>query len=245
MKRFLAVTASRANGPVRKPDSGRGRLLGAAVILSISAYSLWSQSSFYLNRGDYTLAAQALPGNQQFITFFLPSPPFPHIGLLPELTISDLTFRSRDLNRGPNGSLWNYDSDFPLSIQFANGARAFGADFSSAYTNVPSFAATLSLDNGETFQFTTPTTPGFTFFGFISTTPIMNVTFSDGGLFRPGPVPLHEELIGNIFVVTVPEVSSLAFFCLGGFLLAAHLSHKRLGRLRFVPETSFCRSIRR
>jgi hypothetical protein len=48
----------------------------------------------------------------------------------------------------------------------------------------------------------------------------MNVTFSDGGLFPFGTVNLHEELIGNIFAVTViPEPASIALAGLGAALL--------------------------
>lgn len=187
----------------------------AAASLTVAfAHMAWSQSTLYFDRGDFIAAAQPIPGNYLTITYF---PPVNG----PELTISDLTFRGRYLVGHPNGILWNFDSESPLSIRFANGARAFGADFSSSLSvaGFSSFTATVSLDTGETYQFTAPTDPNFAFFGFISPTPIMALTFSDGGLFGFGN--LHEELIGNIVVVTVPEPSTLALLALGGLLLVA------------------------
>jgi hypothetical protein len=135
--------------------------------------------------------------------------------------ISDLTFTGRDLSRyqiNAGVALFNFDSNFPLSVHFANGARAFGADFSSQYRGVPSFTATMSLDNGETFHFTASTDPNSTFFGFVSPTPIFDLTFSDGGLL-PNTASGHEELIANVFVVTVPEPATLALAGLGAALL--------------------------
>jgi hypothetical protein len=182
---------------------------------------VWSQSTIYYDPLTFQLAAQNVPGNHQSISAF---PPVNG----PAVTISNLTFRGGYLIGSPDGLLWNFDSEIPLTIHFANGARAFGANFSSVL--LPSdpfpFTATLSLDNGETFRFTAFTALSFTFFGFISATPIMDVTFSDGGLF--GVDHLHEELIGNIITVTVPEASTLVFLGMGGFFFAAHLLHRRV-----------------
>ena len=96
-------------------------------------------------------------------------------------------------------------------------ALAFGADFSSSLSpQFSSFTATLLLDNGETFNFTAPSDPGSQFFGFISPSPIMDLPFSDGGIFMSGWYPLHEELIGNIYMVAqVPEPSSPMLLLLG------------------------------
>ena len=149
------------------------------------------------------------------------------------MTISNVTFTGRSL--GAKGidsgiALYNFDSHIPLSIHFANGARAFGADFSSQYNAVPSFTATLSLDNGETFQFTAPTDPNSTFFGFVSPTPIMDITFSDGGLF-PSPGIGHQELIGNLYMVMqVPEPAAIAWAGLGAALLLGWRLHKKRKR---------------
>lgn len=183
----------------------------------------WSQSTLYFDRGDFIAAAQPIPGNYLTISYFPPV-------LGPELMISDLTFRGRYLVGHPNGILWNFDSESPLSIRFANGARAFGADFSSSLSvaGFSSFTATVSLDTGETYQFTAPTDPNFAFFGFISPTPIMALTFSDGGLFGFGN--LHEELIGNIVVVTVPEPGVFGLFALGGLLLGWRLRKLSAGK---------------
>ena len=131
-----------------------------------------------------------------------------------------MTFQGRYLGTGPpTGFLYNFDSDVPLSIHFAYGARAFGGDFSSYLSSLYlSFTATLSLGNGETFQFTAPTDPNYAFFGFISPTPIRDLTFSDGGLF--GTVGLHEELLGNVYTVTViPEPAAIVLAGFGAALL--------------------------
>jgi hypothetical protein len=177
----------------------------------------WSQSTIYLDdRGGFESDAITLSGNFQRIL------DFPAVNG-PELTVSDLTFRGNFLVASPNGVvLWNFDGSAPgLRIHFANGARAFGADFSSSLSPYySSFTATVSLDSGESFQFTAPTDPGFRFFGFISPTPIRDMTFSDGGLLSP--FNFHEELLGNVTVVTVPESSSLALLGIGGVLLAGH-----------------------
>jgi len=183
----------------------------------ISEQSVWSQSTPYYDRLTFRLAAQEVPGNQQNINFLF----LPPSTQGPVVTISDLTFTGRYLSRYQINSgvaLFNFDSGFPLSIQFANGARAFGADFSSQYQGVASFTATLSLDNGETFHFTAPTDPNSTFFGFVSSTPIMNLTFSDGGLL-PNTASGHEELIANVFVVTVPEPAGIVLAGFGAALL--------------------------
>lgn len=195
----------------------------SAVWLTVGcARMAWSQSSVTFYRDGFIAAAQALPGNFQTISYF---PPVNG----PEVTIGDLTFRGRYLVGSPNGVLWNFDDSGPgLEIHFATGARAFGADFSSAFTGISSFTATVSLDTGETFQFTAPTHPNFRFFGFISPTPVRDMVFSDGGLLGVGH--LHEELLGNIVAVTVPEASTLALLALSGFLVTAPLIHRRFRR---------------
>jgi hypothetical protein len=179
-----------------------------------SERSVWSQSSLYFARPNFVAASQAIPGNIQSISSF----PWANG---PVLTISDVTFRGRYLGLGPNSFLYNFDGSPPgISIHFANGAQAFGADFSSYLPpDYPStFTATLSLDDGETFSFTASIAPNFRFFGFISATTIMDVTFSDGGLY--GVDHMHEELIGNLYMVTeIPEPAGIALAGVGAALL--------------------------
>src|SRR5438128_1628154 len=118
----------------------------AVCLIFASERVVQSQSSIYYDRLTFRLAAQEVPGNQQDINFLFLPPSTEG----PIVTISDVTFTGRYLIRSQINSgvtLFNFDSGVPLGIHFANGARAFGADFSSAYTNVPSFTATLSLDN--------------------------------------------------------------------------------------------------
>ncbi len=175
-----------------------------------------AQSSLYFDRNGFMNAAQAIPGHQQSITDF---GPFPYG---PAVTVSDVTFTGRDLTTTVINSglaLYNFDDSFPLGIQFARGARAFGADFSSYLSPYySSFTATLSLDSGEVLSFLAATNPNSTFFGFISPIPIRSMSFSDGGLF-PSPFIGHQELIGNIFVVQIPEPDPLVLFTLGALLL--------------------------
>src|ERR1051326_7828090 len=105
-----------------------------------------AQTSFYSDRFNFFVAAQAVPGIQQSITdfgFFAPGP---------TVTVSGVAFTGRFLDRSTINSgsaLFNFDSPVPLGVHFAKGALAFGADFSSGYTAVPSLTATLSLDNGQ------------------------------------------------------------------------------------------------
>jgi hypothetical protein len=44
------------------------------------------------------------------------------------------------------------------------------------------------------------------------------LTFSDGGIF-PNPNIGHQELIGNLFIVQVPEPPALGLFALSALLL--------------------------
>jgi len=107
--------------------------VGAVWFIIISGHSVWSQTFIYYNRFSFLGVAQALPGNQQSIPGFLP--PFG-----PTVTVGDVTFSGSSLGTyGINSgqALFNFDSQVPLSIHFANGARAFGADFSSQYPVVP------------------------------------------------------------------------------------------------------------
>lgn len=204
----------------------------------VASASLWSQSTVFFERTIFINACQGVPGVQQTISFqelgYLP------VEIGPVLTISNMTFTGRYLSASmgalPGGALWNFDSDVPLTIQFANGVRAFGGDFSSSLSPYfSSFTATLTLDNGETFNFPAPSGPGSQFFGFISPTPIRDITFSDGGVFPVGidpPVYLHQELLGNLFMVLeIPEPSSSVLLLLGGGWLALQ-RHNRRQRLR-------------
>ncbi len=114
-----------------------------------------------------------------------------------------------------------------MGIQFANGGRAFGGEFSSFLSPYySSFTARLSLDTGEVLTFTAATNPNSTFFGFISPTPIRSFTYSDGGLF-PSPNISHQEMVGNLYLVTVPEPHALGLFALGTLLLGWQLVWKR------------------
>jgi len=144
------------------------------------------------------------------------------------LTVSGLTFLSggpliiRFISADGNHVLNNYDSLTPLSVDMNGPTLAFGADFASlispGYSN---FLATVTLDNGSEFTFTAPADPNVTFFGFVTTQPFSSLAFSDGGLI--GIAGLHEEILDNITVVTVPEPGVFALFALGALLLGWQL----------------------
>jgi PEP-CTERM motif len=119
--------------------------------------------------------------------------------------------------------LRNFDNVvYPLSVHFADPVYALGANFSSDMSpSFSSFTATLTLDTGEEFTFTAQANPYSAFFGFISPTPVRELTFSDGGIAPIGNgFYAHEEQIGDIFTITqVPEPSALALLGLGGLAL--------------------------
>ena len=187
-------------------------------LLLLAAQPAWSQGTIYFDRTTFSNACQSVSGIKQGISFeYLPGGP--EFG--PVLTVSDVTFRGRYLIRHSPSSLFNFDSDIPLTMHFNMGALAFGADFASELSpQFSSSTATLSLDNGEKLNFTAPSDPSSQFFGFIFPTPIMDLTFSDGGIFISGSYPFHEEVIGNPYMVlSVPEPGVFGLFTLGTLLL--------------------------
>jgi hypothetical protein len=114
-------------------------------------------------------------------------------------------------------ALINYDSLGPQIVDMNGPTLAFGADFASFLSPVyTSFLATVTLNDGRVFTFIAPANPNFTFFGYVTTQPSSTLTFSDGGLIGTG---LHEEILDNITVVTVPEPGAVSFFVLGCLLL--------------------------
>ena len=207
-------------------------------LILFSSSQLWAQTLTYSDKYSFINACRGLAGQQQSISFNGYSPYWWGMSL----TVSNVTFSGHLLLR-PQGdpalanaaSLNNYDSDSPVRIHFDTGAMAFGADFSSLLSpyNHSNFTATLSLQGGNTFRFSAAPGPGSTFFGFVTSSPFWDLTFSDGGAFgiRQGTDGLpngtyHEELIGDSYmVVGVPEPRVLPL-CLVGLitlLLRQHL----------------------
>ncbi len=134
--------------------------------------------------------------------------------------------------------LRNFDNTLaPLSVRFTDPVYALGANFSSDLSPyLSNFTATLTLDTGEQFTFNAQAAPYSTFFGFISPTPVRELTFSDGGI---GPIGngfyAHEEQIGDIFTITqVPEPGGLALFGLGGLALLWRV--RRVSRQRGAQQ---------
>lgn len=182
------------------------------------------QGTIYFDRGGFDLAISGLSGIRTDVNFV---PPFPPGGTsegddvyyLGTVDISGLTFRGggplviRVISADGNRVMNNYDSLAPLTVDMNRPALAFGADFASLLSpTYTSFLATVTLDNGDVFTFTAPADPNFTFFGIVTTQPFSSLTFSDGGLVGTG---LHEEILDNITVVTVPEPGLFALFALG------------------------------
>ena len=174
-----------------------------------------SQAATYANREAFTAACQSLPGIKQEIPFE------PYLygngqerDYAPSLTVSNVTFsgdilvRQDSISIAGEASLCNYDAfETPLAIHFENGALAFGADFSSLlWPSTSSFTATITVAGGGSFSFSCVPGPGSTFFGFTAGTPFHDLTYSDGGTFAGD---LHEELIGDPFMVLMPRPAVL------------------------------------
>jgi hypothetical protein len=200
-------------------------------LLVLSGWPAWAGTVTYFDRAAFMDASKTVPGLEQSISFarFIPYGDMLEFGR--SVSISNVTSTGSYLvairrypyaETSPVGLL-NYDAAVPISLHFETGTRAFGADFSSqVFPQFTSFTATVSLDNGESFSFTAPADPEFRFFGFITDHPILNLTFSDGGIIRVGPFALfHEELIKDIFMVAeIPEPGSLALIGLGASSIA-------------------------
>lgn len=201
------------------------RILKGSSLLLLSSVVASGASVTYFDRTAFTNACLALSGVRQNISFDAYAP---EEGMYTEfgpsftlLTSSATTFTTRGYliaSRAPSVTdssavLHSFDSSSSLRIQFGSGALAFGADLSSYISPAfASFTATVSLDTGETFSFTSPANPHYTFFGFTSDIPVTDLTFSDGGT----AFGYHEELIRDIHMVTViPEPGSLALLGLG------------------------------
>ncbi len=193
------------------------------------------QGTIYRDRSVFEAAISSMVGIRTDVDF---QPPLPPGGIdeglwvryFSPLTMSGLTFRSGgpllirldSIIPGPDRKLNNYDSLTPLTVDMNGPAMAFGADFSSWLSPVYSnFLATVTLDNGTVFTFTAAAAdPDSTFFGFVTTQPFSSLTFSDGGLIGIG---LHEEILDNITVVTIPEPGMVGLFGLGALVLGWHL----------------------
>lgn len=196
----------------------------------------FGQSVTYTTRSAFEAAIAGLAGIRLDVDFQGPLPPGGtgqpermHYGS--PLTVSGLTFRSGGpliisiISVDGNRVLNNYDSLTPLSVDMNGPATAFGADFSSLLNPThSSFLAAVTLDNGTGFTFTAPADPNFAFFGFVTMQPFWSLTFSDGGLIGIG---LHEEILDNITVVTVPEPSVFALFALGALFLGCRIHKTR------------------
>jgi hypothetical protein len=191
-----------------------------AVWFIIQSGHCLGQGTIYFDRGDFEFAIAGLSGIRRDLDFQGPLPPGDYF---PPLTISGLTFRGGgpqliyQMSADGNLALINYDSLAPQIVDMNGPALAFGADFASFISpDYTSFLATVTLNDGSFFTFIAPADPNFTFFGIVTTQPFYSLTFSDGGLVGTG---LHEEILDNITVVTIPEPGALGLFALGGLLL--------------------------
>lgn len=211
------------------------------LFLSLMAPVAAGAAQTYSERNLFIEAAKGVSGVEQILTFdhLVPySGSSADIG--PSLQVSNVTFSGRFLmaSRHPEFTdsgtvLYHFEGGGPLSISFAAGVKALGADWGSVSgAQFASFTATLTLDSGESFSFESPTNPQNTFFGFIVDEPILRLTFSDGGKFNiGGGFFAHGEMIKDIFMVKeVPEPGGLAILGIGGALVIVR------GAIRLKPR---------
>lgn len=195
-----------------------------AAVLASSTFPCPGQGVIYSSREAFDAAITALSGNKLDVDFEGPLPPGGTdfggmVGYMSPLIVSGVAFHGSVFLRDTGGGwiLNNYDSLSPLVVDMNAPSLAFGADFASLLSPThTSFTATVSLDNGAVFTFEAPADPGFVFFGVVTAQPFSKLTFSDGGLLFGY---LHEELLDNLTVVTVPEPGLFALFALGAWFL--------------------------
>lgn len=209
------------------------------------------QGTIYRDRSVFETAISSIAGVRTDLSFGPPLPPggvgqLERMAYFQPLTVSGLTFSGGgpllilldSFIPEPNWILINYDSLTPLTVDMNGPTLAFGADFASWLNPVHStFLATVTLNDGRVFTFTAPADPNFTFWGIVTTQPFSSVTFSDGGLIGIG---LHEEILDNITVVTIPEPGMVGLFGLGALFLGCQLrgasgNKEAAGRQRIVP----------
>ncbi|MCW5555434.1 MAG: PEP-CTERM sorting domain-containing protein [Verrucomicrobiae bacterium] len=202
-----------------------------AAVLASSTFPCLGQGVIYSSREAFDAAITTLSGNRLDVNFDGPLPPGGTdfggmVGYMSPLIVSGVAFHGSVFlyDTGSGWILNNYDSLSPLVVDMNAPSLAFGADFASFLSPThTSFTATVSLDNGAVFTFEAPADPDFVFFGFVTAQPFSRLTFSDGGLLFGY---LHEELLDNITVVTIPEPVTLGLFSLGALVLGWRLRRK-------------------
>lgn len=140
----------------------------------------------YNSSWEFMQACRTLPGYRQSLGIQNFSCLTPE-GYYPEgapLKISGVTFLGSGPYATQDGFLWSFDAP-EIIIRFPQGARAFGANFSSlTREHRSSFTATITVDGVETYAFPALTHPAHVFFGVISTDSsysFTNIFYDDGG----------------------------------------------------------------
>jgi hypothetical protein len=173
-----------------------------AAIVMLSSGTGWPAATAYFDMSSFRDAGTNLTGLRQKIIFpqYKDENLFTTINYGQErstVTIGGAKFIGRYLRIGALG-LWNYDGIKAMEINLSSGVRALGAYLSSDTSGISSnFTATVTVNRTEQFVFEAKTVPQSTFFGFVSTTPITNLTFSDGHAF----LGQSEEQIASVFMI--------------------------------------------
>lgn len=139
-----------------------------------------------------------------------------------------------DGNGDPFGGSQYLDTDNQavLNITLPAGTKAFGADFSN-YGFTTGDRLTASFNDGQAVTFDIPDSSQSIFEGFVSTSPLVNLSFTGGGF---GPALDNVTLSG---AAPVPESSSWISFCLLLALGAGMISFRK-DRSRKDWSRKFC-----
>jgi hypothetical protein len=222
--KFLAVTTTDNRFPLARSVSASNSqqvriVLYILMTLMLAAQQAQSATQTYTSRAAFTAAGS----NLQTITFdgYAPANSYK---LYPSLTISGMTFSNTigyeqlivvdsvfwGWPRHNTGAYLINDDDrwagF-LQITPPPGTTAIGAEFSERYMAGDQFTAHVSIAAGGTnydFHFPAQSSPGSTFFGFLSDQPIASLTYDtyENQLF--------DQIVDNVtFGTTTPPLPSL------------------------------------
>ena len=218
---FIIVSTARADFVIY---TNRSEFNASSLGLQIIDFTGLSGAGGYYGLG--------LTGTVDGVTFSTTAP-FPGAGGLAILDPSnyDYTYYSYS-----GEYLFNNAGTSGIYISLPPGTTAFGADFfanrmvgvGSPYP-APSVLATISIQEGAIYQFTTQTSPNSTFWGFTSDVPITGITYDTGIV---GYYGTHAESIDNVSFEVTPEPSTAALTALGLGVLAIRQHHRITRKIR-------------